>query len=176
MRRPAQVPPPLPPNSTSNPRTTSPGALHGIGVAHREWSAAQDDLRSKLFGQMAQCLRDHDAAPSSVPEDWMEDDEIIEAEMVLMLAAGGAERRLVKREGEKGGIINRLGDGCVPFPPCPPRPRRQHKPGDACLSDREARRTRLETPGQAGRPGRGGCALCPPRPGACQMAAVKGRH
>ena len=64
------------------------GALHGIAAAHREWSAAQKDMSEKLFGKMAQCLRDHDVAPSG-PEDWMEDDELIEAEMVVMLTAGG---------------------------------------------------------------------------------------
>lgn len=70
------------------------GAQHGMATAYKEWSGAQDDMQKKLFGQMAQCLRDHDEAPAAAagPEDWMEDDELVESELIVLLAAGVVEK------------------------------------------------------------------------------------
>ena len=65
-------------------------AQHGLACAHREWSGAQDEMRKKLLGQMAQSLRDNaeaGAAPPG-PDDWMEDEELVEAELLCLLATG----------------------------------------------------------------------------------------
>ena len=59
--------------------SNSSGAQHGLAAACREWSSAQDEMRKKMLGGLAQSLRDH--AEASVtparPEDWMEDEELV---------------------------------------------------------------------------------------------------
>lgn len=63
-------------------------ALHGVSSAHKEWSAAQQEL-CKRMGQLAQCLRDHaELAPHGQPPEWQEDEELVEGELLCLLASG----------------------------------------------------------------------------------------
>ncbi|GAX83709.1 hypothetical protein CEUSTIGMA_g11134.t1 [Chlamydomonas eustigma] len=66
------------------------GAQQGMVAACKSWSSAQDDLRKKM-SQLAQLLRDHDQIETAPgPEDWMEDDELVEAQLLCLLATGMA--------------------------------------------------------------------------------------
>ena len=58
-----------------------------MASALREWQTSQQELRKRL-NQLAQCLRDHATSGGEGDADWQEDEELVEGELMCLLASG----------------------------------------------------------------------------------------
>ena len=65
----------------------------GLTTCLKEWSSVQKELQSKMVDSLAQILRDNSSSSMMVEgeeSEWQEDDELVEGELICLLATGCA--------------------------------------------------------------------------------------